>query len=58
MPGRVSGLRPLESAPESAAEKEVEKEAEKAMDEKAGHETKLPQDMVAMFARIRKNINK
>ena len=58
MPGRVSGLRPPESAPESAAEKEVEKEAEKAMDEKAGQETKLPQDMVAMFARIRKNINK
>jgi len=58
MPGRVSGLRPPESAPESAAEKEVEKEAEKAMDEKAGKETKLPQDMVAMFARIRKNINK
>jgi hypothetical protein len=58
MPGRVSGIRSPESAPESAAEKEAEKEAEKAMDEKAGHETKLPQDMVAMFARIRKNINK
>ena len=44
--------------PETAMEKEAEKEAEKALDERAGQANKLPQDMVAMFARIRKNIKK
>lgn len=45
----------IQASPEASAQ---ENEAEKAVDEKAEERRGLPPDMVATFARIRKNINK
>jgi len=52
-------VSPVQTSPHASPEASAqENEAEKAMDKKAGERRGLPPEMVATFARIRKNITK